>query len=559
MPALLTRGVPRRLLIVGALLIVGLLPLWIGRYPPLNDYPQHLLGAQIVVHYNDPNMGYAAGYEIRPGWYLRSNALGTLLMIGLGQVLPVPLAGQLTLSLYVLLFVGGLWLWLRQTGAPAALIMLALPLTYNVTFTSGFLNFVYGTALALYAFVVVLRWQDQPRPYHLLILALLLVLIYTAHLMVWLLTVVVIVVIATTRPRPAPYEGLFLALNSAIPLLLFTRPVLAVPAALVAPCVWMGLALLRWLRLRSGTLAFATGGAMLLATLAIRQLKPVYTAYAPGVTYDTLEKLATPLRLFSLRQQFLPPDTWLTGYNLVLLGLLAVVGGLLGWSSWRCTATERAPWLAGLGVLAILYVLIPTRTVDLWIIEPRVLLFAAFLALACVRLPRAGSRLHRAITLGLVAIAVWSGGGTLLYAWSHAQHMEERRAEIAQLSPARTLLVLFPEERSVYPLPLRLLSRLNNSEHVIVTYTVEHGGFNSWAFDNGPVQPRPDLPIPLYFWASFSYTDFVAERCTELHSTYDAVVVWGQADAALTGALDACFGQGTNLSSMAIWRVSRGR
>ena len=71
------------------LLLVGmLLPVWMGPYVPLYDYSNHLLEAQIVAHYTDPQFGYANYYEINPGWYLHSNALSTMLLIRLGRLMP---------------------------------------------------------------------------------------------------------------------------------------------------------------------------------------------------------------------------------------------------------------------------------------------------------------------------------------------------------------------------------------------------------------------------------------------------------------------------------------
>ena len=75
------------------LLIAMLLPIWIGRYFPSYDYPNHLLEAQIVVHYDDPQLSYADNYDINSGWYLRSNALSTLLLIALGQMIVILTAG----------------------------------------------------------------------------------------------------------------------------------------------------------------------------------------------------------------------------------------------------------------------------------------------------------------------------------------------------------------------------------------------------------------------------------------------------------------------------------
>ena len=58
-------------LLILSLSVVMLLPIWIGPYFPAYDYANHLLEAQIVVHYDDPYWAYADSYVINSGWYLR--------------------------------------------------------------------------------------------------------------------------------------------------------------------------------------------------------------------------------------------------------------------------------------------------------------------------------------------------------------------------------------------------------------------------------------------------------------------------------------------------------
>src|SRR5262245_46864116 len=106
---------PQMGILTGLLIIIMLAPIWIGKYAPLYDYPNHLLEAQIVAHYSDPQLNYGESYRITPGWYWQSNALSTVLLVGLARIMPVTLAGHLVLSLYVVLFTCGLaWLLYRS-------------------------------------------------------------------------------------------------------------------------------------------------------------------------------------------------------------------------------------------------------------------------------------------------------------------------------------------------------------------------------------------------------------------------------------------------------------
>jgi hypothetical protein len=544
-------------LLIILLLAAMLLPLWIGPYAPLYDYPNHLLEAQVVAQYTNPQLGYANHYEINPDWYLRSNALSTLLLIGLGQLMPITLAGQLVLSLYMLLFVGGLAFLLQWAGTTWPLLLLAPTLAYNFAFTSGWLNFCYGMALGLYALVLYIRWQEQDQRRYLLGLAFLLLLIYMAHLMVWLLLLMIFTVMATVEAYHwRRHSELLLALNSALPLLLITRPTLALGALLLAPMVWGSVTLLRRLHLSKRTLAFGAIGVAGLTIGAARVAEPLYQAFSPELEYAEFDKITFPLRLFTLPHQFLPPDTLLIIYNLLLLALILALSGLLVWSTWHQSDQNRSRWLVALGLLSLLYLIIPSRTSEIWITEPRILLLIIFIALAAVRLP-IESRLRHAVIFSTLSLCLLSIGGTIRYAQVYDQQARLWRAQMAMLTPARRVLLL-RENSSVYikrPTLLGSFNRFYTGEFFSTVYTLEYGGFASRTFNNGPVRPRQTISIPAYDWPHFRDNHYVAEHCATLRETYDAVLFWGRPDPNLITQLDDCFVAGPDWPNMAIWRV----
>ena len=117
------------LFLLAALIILALLPIWSVHYFVAHDYYHHLLEAQVAAHYNDPAFAYQAGYQIRDGWYLRSNALSTLVMIGLGQLLPIAIAGKLALSLSVVLVAVGVR-WLLAFLNQSRWLLLLLPVAW---------------------------------------------------------------------------------------------------------------------------------------------------------------------------------------------------------------------------------------------------------------------------------------------------------------------------------------------------------------------------------------------------------------------------------------------
>jgi len=540
--------------LLGLLLAGMLLPVWIGRYAPLVDYPNHLLEAAVAAHYTDPHLGYAEGYELRPAWYLGSNALSTLVMIELGRVMPMALAGHLALSLYLILFLSGLWRLLRRSETVWPLLLLAPTLAYNLSFTIGWLNFCYGAALGMHALAIYLRWQIRTRWRDLLWLAFLLLLTYFAHVMAWALVLTVIAAMTAVETwRWARHGALLLALNGALPFLFITHPVVAVVAALIGPVVWSAAAVFRHMKIRPLALALSAAVIVGLAAAVIKLLRPLRKALFPEIGFSTFNKVTIPLRLFTLPHQFGPLSALLTTYNLTLLALIMALGGLLLWISLREPNPLRGRWLTALGILGSLYVVLPSSTHDLFNTEPRVLLFAVLVALVGVRLPKSGL-LRQVVTAGVLALCLLSVIGILRYAQVYEEKTRSWGAQLDQLTPARNVLVLNPVTSGSRPILLRLSNTFYSGVHFSNVYALEHGGFVSRIFDNGPVRPRPTIPIPLYFWSGFDNAGFISERCADLRAVYEAVLVWGAPGPELAAQLDACFGARQPLPDMTIWR-----
>ena len=460
------------------------------------------------------------------------------------------------LSLYLALFLGGLVLLLRRTETTWPLLLLAPMLAYNFAFTSGWLNFCYGVALGMYALVIYLRWQECSNNRDLLLLAAVLLLMYTAHLLTWLLMVVIMTAMMTVEPWQIRRQGLLLlAMMSALPLLLITRPFLGGATLLIGPILWVGALLLQRVRLGLRSLASGIVGVTGLFIGVTKISEPFYQNFIPELEYSEFDKFTFPLRLFSLPHQYLPPSLPLVIYNLILLGLTVSLGGLLVWCIWNRIEGDKTPWLAAFGSLGVLYFVIPSRTSDIWITEPRVLLFIVLLALVMVRLPASG-RLRKSITICAAGICLLSISGTTVYAYTYNEQARAWKAQMDLLEPARSVLML-REKKNEYisrPTILGIFNRFYTGEYFSTIYTLEHGGFGSRTFNNGPVRPHPTIPIPAYDWSDFSDTNYVADHCSDLREAYDAVLLWGQPEAKVATQLDECFVAGPRWPTMAIWQ-----
>lgn len=148
-------------LLVALLATLLLLPLWIVRYAPLLDYPDHLARAFIIVHLKDPAYRFGNFYLTEWGPY---PYLGTdLLLIGLQRLLPVEAAGRVLLSICVIAVPLGGWWFLRQANpGHDALALWALLLSYDPFFLDGFVNFQLGLALCFFALGFWLQHLEKP-------------------------------------------------------------------------------------------------------------------------------------------------------------------------------------------------------------------------------------------------------------------------------------------------------------------------------------------------------------------------------------------------------------
>jgi hypothetical protein len=148
--------------LLGALLAtLLLLPLWIVRYPPLLDYPDHLARAFIIVHLHDPAYQFSNFYftEWGPYPYLGMD----LSLVGLQQLLPAEVAGRVLLSICVILVPMAGWWFLRQANpGHDGLALWTLLLSYDPFFLYGFVNFQLGLALCFFTLGLWLRYLRKP-------------------------------------------------------------------------------------------------------------------------------------------------------------------------------------------------------------------------------------------------------------------------------------------------------------------------------------------------------------------------------------------------------------
>jgi hypothetical protein len=551
----------RRLLLAGVLAALGLLPIWTVRYVPLYDYQTHLLEAQVVLDYGDPGLAYAPNYVIRDGWFLRSNALTTLLLLGLGRCVPLALAGKLVLSGYILLLTISLTALFGVLGKPWWLSLILPLFIYNLTFTSGLLNWSYGFALIPLALIIYMRWRSRGSLWALAALASVGVLIYTAHILAWGLMLILIGTLAAVDGvHLRGFIALGLVLSAATPLLAISRPIYAVAPIAILALFGLSGVLVRRLRLTLWNIMVVGSIAIVAYWIGLKVFRDARRAFLPLIGYSIYDKLIAWPHLFALPQHLGAIQWDLAAYNLLLLALLLILMLLMALERLlpkQVASARDWRWPAAFGALLLVYSIIPSSTRDIDATEPRVLLLAALVGFVAAPLPTAKTR-RRAVIAALVMLGLSAPLVTLVWAQRYDRAARTWVSQLNELAPARRVLVLAnpPTLPAGAQYHLVRAAQIFDPRQFSPTYALEHGGYVSNTFFNGPLWPTDSQDLPAYWQTGFDSVTFVDDRCVALRNVYDGVVVWNPGSQELARALQNCFGVPiVEDEQVALWRI----
>ncbi len=191
---------PPLALLLTAIAVALLLPIWLVRYPPLLDYPDHLARSFILYHLHDPAFRFAGFY--RADWGPYPYILMDVTLIALQRVATAEVAGKILLSLSVLALPAGIWYFIRQANPKQdALALWGLLLSYNAFFLEGFLSFQLGLALAIVTIALRLRYLKRPSTATWLAVLALATATYFTHLIAFALAGFVVVVYTAADRR----------------------------------------------------------------------------------------------------------------------------------------------------------------------------------------------------------------------------------------------------------------------------------------------------------------------------------------------------------------------
>jgi hypothetical protein len=143
-----------------ALAVVTVVPIWIGRYLPLLDLPNHLSAITLWHSYQDPRFDFARHFALNlqpvPYWahYYVVHLLAYLVGVENGN--------RVFLTGYALLLPTAAALFAERFGKSPWLALFAFPLVWNFNLAEGFIAYVAGIAVTLLVLLLVDSHGERP-------------------------------------------------------------------------------------------------------------------------------------------------------------------------------------------------------------------------------------------------------------------------------------------------------------------------------------------------------------------------------------------------------------
>jgi hypothetical protein len=196
---------PRTWLFYG-LCVLALVPLWLVKRPPMQDFPQHLAAIRVLLDHDDPSYGLSNAVEIDLArtQYLAVYFVGCLLTRMVGTLV----AGKLLFSAAIVGIPLATRRLLSELGRDERVALACFPFLYNAHVLLGFLNFVAALPLALYALVLAVRFRRGGSWQVGALLALMLALVFYTHVLPFAMAALGVALVAIQRDKQATVRGL---------------------------------------------------------------------------------------------------------------------------------------------------------------------------------------------------------------------------------------------------------------------------------------------------------------------------------------------------------------
>ena len=350
------------------LVTLVIIPIWTVQFPPLQDYPIHLLRANIIAHYYDSAAHYADAFVISlaPIPYI----LTDYLISGLASLVPVTLAGKLTLTIYIILLPISSFYLIRSVDPEKSILgFSSFLLIHNRHFEKGNVSYFFSFPLFLFALGYWWRHRTLSTLRVRVVFSLLAFAVYLCHLYTFLFLVFAITILAALE-----FRNIWKVLRTLLPLLP-SMILLVISVVNEVP------------QIQTGSVALSRD--------------PVVLEY-PSLKYKLLDVSNTSLGMTYLTNLSPRRERRIYFAAFMLFALLGIAG-------LRDPRNRIFQWL--FLAFCFLYLLLPQVMAPGYDIAPRALIFLLLLAPLCVKLPSA--RLLRLSVVGaLILLCMYSLLGT---------------------------------------------------------------------------------------------------------------------------------------------------
>ena len=459
------------------------LPLWLPRYLPFTDLPQHAAMIGTLRHWGDP--AWSGPYELALGQtqYLMYYLLGALLAFPFGTA---ERANLVLLSAVALALPYSLRALLRAVRADERLALFGATLFWSEALLVGFFNYLAALPVLLWALSLVVRESMAPSRRGQIVLGASALFLFYLHL------------------------SAFAFLGLAAPIALFWLPREATFAerlrTLPARGIW-GLP----------SLALV---AFWLAT------SPVVHPTAVGFRTPSAPTWQSPIEAIHTFPDALL-DIWKGPQDELCLLALLFFGAMLAFPGARPADEPDSTRLRGLAAIwtllaAVLFFVTPVQFGWLWALNHRYAIVVALIAPALVR-PRSGLRGALPL-LGVAAVAFFAAGTATAQCRAFDKEVGNFDAVLAKAAPGKRMLGLIYDRGSS-------VAKFAPFLHFHSYYRARHGGIAEFSFTELPQSPiryRPGL-VPAQRPPSWEWQPDWFHNETE-GAFYDYVLVRGVRD-----------------------------
>jgi hypothetical protein len=181
--------------------LLMVIPIWLVRYPPIIDYPNHLARWFMLAHIHDPGYGFGRMYSVHWGPY--PYALVDFIAVGLQHFVNIYLAGRLILTMRVLSVPLATWFFLRQASPGNEYLALgAVLITYNPQFMMGSVQMEFSVAMCFLALGLWIIFLAHPNIWNWCLFMGVVTLLYLAHVVGFAVAGVTLTAFAVIARKP---------------------------------------------------------------------------------------------------------------------------------------------------------------------------------------------------------------------------------------------------------------------------------------------------------------------------------------------------------------------